>query len=471
MLVLAILVEITNSLQEKKISYYTSTPGIKTSNTVGYGTNSRNQSSPQPNATNFGNPIELTAAAYKAIAKTQDAKNIFQNAQKNGFYDYIGLKHILVRPHPSYLCISADKVPIQITKNIGQGGFARVVIARVGASGEEKALKYIRYDPAIAPLIIREINFLGCLRKTKYIAKMDTCMVVTYKNNSKDVIIVMPIFKRDALDLVFNNSETDRTHKHTDHARHITSTKEFKLEFLKKIARGIEEIHERKIIHRDIKLENILLDDNHSPYISDLGLAIFLEDADNAKVAGTPLYMAPEIEHEHFSFKTDIFALGIVFYSVIHDRAPEYFVKMAPANRYNKVFSDVGFPEEFKFMRFLINSMLMPSPKFRPNIKDVLCYLESEGRNPIKCLNKYNLRRADPVLTLLTADEQIALKSLEEQLYLNYAMKTNKDLQRYAGLYTDSNNQYNKIAAKHKQMNIVDQSFKAQQAYAQRVIL
>ncbi|XP_057791271.1 uncharacterized protein LOC131008406 [Salvia miltiorrhiza] len=91
------------------------------------------------------------------------------------------------------------------------------------------------------------------------------------------------------------------------------------------IARGMVYLHNDsrvKIIHRDLKTSNILLDENLNAKISDFGLARMIEGdqttARTKRVVGTYGYMAPEYAFDgKFSFKSDIFSFGVVILEIV----------------------------------------------------------------------------------------------------------------------------------------------------------
>ena len=95
--------------------------------------------------------------------------------------------------------------------------------------------------------------------------------------------------------------------------------------FARKLYDVISMLSERRIIHRDIKLENILMSSNTCDFefkLADFGLACFI-DKYHKTCSGSPGYMAPEIlRNKGYSVKADVFSAGVVIYILLAGASP-----------------------------------------------------------------------------------------------------------------------------------------------------
>jgi calcium-dependent protein kinase len=95
---------------------------------------------------------------------------------------------------------------------------------------------------------------------------------------------------------------------------------------VRKVLSALKYMHSNGVAHRDIKLENILLDGNNEPKIIDFGLAAKFQSDEYANLAGTvgTLYsMAPEVlDGSSYDFKCDIWSVGVVTYLLLSQMQP-----------------------------------------------------------------------------------------------------------------------------------------------------
>lgn len=98
-------------------------------------------------------------------------------------------------------------------------------------------------------------------------------------------------------------------------------------EIFGQVARGLAYAHSKGIIHRDLKPSNILLDDAGNAYLTDFGLAKWVENSamltKTGSIVGTPAYMSPEqLRGDPIDHRADIYSMGIVLYHMVTGRPP-----------------------------------------------------------------------------------------------------------------------------------------------------
>ncbi|KAI8847940.1 kinase-like domain-containing protein [Chytridium lagenaria] len=146
-----------------------------------------------------------------------------------------------------------------------------------------------------------------------------------------------------------------------------------------KVAKGmvgaLEYLHcEQRIIHRDLKLQNILLGDDGEPKICDFGFSNKVTDENLVmkSVKGTPIYMAPEIiEERPYNHKVDIWALGIILYE-LHSGQPPFFTTNIFTLIELILNSPLSFPKDMKQdLSEFIGALLQKNPENRIDWPDL----------------------------------------------------------------------------------------------------
>ncbi|KAF5199082.1 Cysteine-rich receptor-like protein kinase [Thalictrum thalictroides] len=194
---------------------------------------------------------------------------------------------------------------------LGEGGFGAVYKGRL-ADGKEIAVKRLSKNSAQGAIEFKnEVLLLAKLHHKNLVRLLGFCLegdekLLIYEfvlNSSLDQFIFDPI-KRTYLNWETRNK------------------------IIEGIAQGLVYLHEdfeHKIIHRDLKAANVLLDAEMNPKIADFGMArLFLVDqthADTKRVVGTFGYMAPEyVMHGQFSTKSDVYSFGVLILEIISGR-------------------------------------------------------------------------------------------------------------------------------------------------------
>ena len=137
-------------------------------------------------------------------------------------------------------------------------------------------------------------------------------------------------------------------------------------------------LHNHRVIHRDLKLGNLFLNEKMEIKIGDFGLATKLEFEGERKrtICGTPNYIAPEVLEgkQGHSYEVDIWSLGVIIYTLIIGKPP--FETSDVKTTYRRIkMNAYTFPEHVQISdaaRSLISKILHSDPTKRPGIDDIL---------------------------------------------------------------------------------------------------
>ncbi len=93
---------------------------------------------------------------------------------------------------------------------------------------------------------------------------------------------------------------------------------------LERLAPALDKAHARGVIHRDLKLDNVLFDDDRLPYLADFGIARLAEATQTMTIVGTPAYMSPEQVQgdQKLDGRSDIYALGVMLFEMLTGSRP-----------------------------------------------------------------------------------------------------------------------------------------------------
>ena len=158
--------------------------------------------------------------------------------------------------------------------------------------------------------------------------------------------------------------------------RKIPFKEDLILDWFIQICLALNHVHSKRIIHRDIKAQNIFLTKNGIVKLGDFGISKSLTCSFELArtVIGTPYYLSPEIvKNSPYSFKTDVWCLGVLLYQMCALKMP--FDADSLPNLSKKIlkaeYKDI--PNNYSDnLKNLIRSLLQVEPKNRPTVKEIL---------------------------------------------------------------------------------------------------
>ena len=250
----------------------------------------------------------------------------------------------------------------EMEKEIGEGNFGKVKLAKFKPTGEEFAIKILNKKK------IKKQMKNVMLRENEIITKLNHINIVfVYKiiETEEDYFIVMEYCKLGELfDYIVKKKRLEE---------------EEAAVFFYQLINGVEYIHSKGIAHRDLKPENLLLTEDKVLKIIDFGLSHeFTQDEFLKTKCGSPSYAAPEIiaKPKYDGFKIDIWCCGIILYAMLCGYLP-FDGDSESENNNLQLFRNIleCEPEMPEFLsnisRDLILRILRPDPAKRISLKNI----------------------------------------------------------------------------------------------------
>ncbi len=256
---------------------------------------------------------------------------------------------------------------------LGEGGFAKVYTVQHIESGVYYAGKFSNLKKGAQQELVEEIKVhkkLDHPNILKYISsfKSSLCEGMGYQES-----IIREIENGKCSVLIVELCPNKSLYEMLKLRKRITE-EETKF-YMYQLAEALEYLRKNKLIHRDIKPGNCLIDGNMNLKLADFGMAENISEKPVRTIRGTPNYVAPEtLRGGISSYPSDVWALGCCIYALIVEKPP--FETDNVKETYNRIkFALYGFPSEIKMsdnVRDLIDRILIRNPDKRITISKVL---------------------------------------------------------------------------------------------------
>ncbi|ETE68306.1 Serine/threonine-protein kinase Nek1, partial [Ophiophagus hannah] len=233
-------------------------------------------------------------------------------------------------------------------QKIGEGSFGKAILVKAKENGKQ--------------YVIKEIN----------ISKMSN----KEREESRREVAVLANMKHPNIVLYRESFEGGDLFKKINAQKGVFFSEDQIMDWFVQICLALKHVHDRKILHRDIKSQNIFLTKDGTIQLGDFGIARVLNSTvELARTCiGTPYYLSPEIcENKPYNNKSDMWALGCVLYEMC--TLKHAFEAGNMKNLVLKIISGSFPPVSTRYsheLRSLISQLFKRNPRDRPSVNSIL---------------------------------------------------------------------------------------------------
>ena len=283
-------------------------------------------------------------------------------------------------------------------RKIGQGAFGKVNLGLNVLTGRVVAIKSFKKSS--------ETKFTSNINKILY----ETNLMKRF--NHPNITKILEVFHDEEYMLIIMEYINGGNLFSFVKKRRKLSEKTAKFLF-RQIILGIKHIHSQNVVHRDIKLENIIIDFNNTVKICDFGIGKVLDSSNELLFdkCGTPMYMAPEIilcnkKNGYRGFPVDIWSSGITLYIMLSGTLP-FNIKNKSLDNFSKEMKNKNYSSDLKYeivnsypkqiknisneAKDLLNGLLNKNPEKRLTCEQILNHPWLKNNNNENTYNKYHL--------------------------------------------------------------------------------
>ncbi|KAH0791009.1 CAMK family protein kinase [Histomonas meleagridis] len=244
-----------------------------------------------------------------------------------------------------------------VIRQLGKGNQGKVMLAQHVSTGDLVAIKMMKKiwfekNPDLLVNVQREISLMRLLQHPHLLKLIEVC-----ESQNHLYIILEYAQGGELFDLLLHRRPLDMN---------------LALKFFRQIIYGVEYLHSHAICHRDLKLENILLDEFGDVKIGDFGFARWMKSNIADTSCGSPHYAAPEVIRgvPYDGRIADIWSCGVILYVLLAGKHP--FNDPAIRNLLAKVkIGQYVMPDFHPLIKDLISRMLQTDPQKRITIKQI----------------------------------------------------------------------------------------------------